>query len=406
MNSRAIHIHLGPSKLALGLILPVVFEIGIPSHVIARAGKDSRPAYGVSLAPDHPLQYYPLASFKGPVRISECHPDILRALTDGRPALITATLRGGIAGRYPFVRELLEARRGAAETIFLACENSPDPLYASLREEFEPAGIQFPATVVNRICPKFLDPDLGRRVVRGHELGEWLIERPRPGALAAALESAELVSYHDTIDGLEKRKRWVVNGGQLYLAILAHEAMEQSLVEAANTPGLRDLVNHFHSETIRVLRSAHPELPENLKYCVDHCIAFCEVADDVPRMVAMQRADLMPFFKTLRRRIGEPAALGSKMSGGQTPEVFLQLFGAVDSLLEREAAYDWGDPADPGGTCVINAEVDKRAIDEYAAMLDGCLPPDEIELRRRRLEIILRSHRSQNEPQNHRLKPL
>lgn len=401
MSSRAVHIHLGPSKLALGLILPIIFELGIPSHLIGRAGQDARPAYGVSLEPDRPLEWYPLASFRGPVRLAEADPEILRALKEGRPMLVTATLRDGIVGRYPFVRELLQARSGDDETIFIACENSPHENYAKLREEFEPLGVQFPATVVNRICPKFLEPDQGRRVVRGHELGEWMIERPRPGALSYLLGEAELVSYHDRdeLETLEKRKRWVVNGGQLYLAILAHDAGLESLVEAANTPGLRDLVNHFHSETIRALRSVHPELDDNLDYCVKHCVAFCEVADEVPRMVAMERADLTRFFTTVRRRIGEPAALAAGLAEGQTPEVFVQVLNAIDSLVGRA---DWLDEKERP---TLSAENDERAVEAYRLMLAGWISEDEIEERCKRLVLVLRSQRSQIEPPSRRVRP-
>jgi hypothetical protein len=405
MQSRAIHIHFGPSKLALGLILPTVFEMEIPSHVIARPGRNGRPAYGVSLAPNRPLRFYPLASLKGPQSLEEAFPDILAALREGRPMLITSTLRDGVVHRHQFMRELLSARDSEAETIFLACENSPHEIYGKLREEFGPAGVQFPATVVNRICPKFLEPDLGRRVVRGHELGEWLIERPRPGLITDLLEGAALVSLHDDLEALEKRKRWIVNGGQLYLAILAHHARKKSLVNAAATPGLRDLVNHFHSEAIRVLQAAHPELSENLDYCIDHCRAFCQVADDVPRIVAMQRGDLTPFFKTIQRRISEPAVLSTDIADGQVPEVFSRLVAAVDALLERRKAYDWNDSEDPERPATLDQKTDERAVEAYEAMLRGWVEAREIEERAERLAIILRSHHSDREPPNRRLRP-
>jgi mannitol-1-phosphate/altronate dehydrogenase len=402
MNRRPIHIHFGASKLALGLLLPIAWELGMASHVIGRPGVKEEKQYCVSFAPSRPKQYYPLGSFEGPENLADANAEILAALRDGRPMLVTATLRNAIVERQGLIRELLGSRRASEETIFLACENSPHPLYSELRREFEPAGVQFPATVVNRICPKFLDRDDGRRVVRAHELGEWLIERPRPGKLAMLLESSALVSMHDDLTGLEKRKRWVVNGGQLYLAILAHEAGEESLVEAANTPGIRDFVNHFHSETIRVLRAEHPDLQDNLAYAVDHCRAFCEVADDVPRMVSLQRADLVPFFETFKRRIGEPAALAAA-ADGEPPEVFVIARAAVDALLEREEAYDWGDPVDAEQPALLSAETDERAVQAYGAMLDGWVDAEEIAERCDRLEALFRSHRSFQQPISARL---
>ena len=233
MNRGPIHIHLGPGKLALGLILPIADELDLPSHLIGRPGSGSTAAYGVSFAPNRPLRFYGLASFSGPERLEEAAPEILKAIEDVRPMLITTTLRAGIKERYGFVRELLSSRNSEAETVFIACENSPHPLYARLRDEFEPAGVQFSATVVNRICPKFLEPDEGRRVVRAHERGEWLIARSSmAGVIASQLARSDFVSFHspEEIVALEKRKRWIVNGGQLYLAILAHDAGEDGLV--------------------------------------------------------------------------------------------------------------------------------------------------------------------------------
>ena len=394
--------------LALGLILPIADELDLPSHLIGRPGPESTASYGVSFAPSQPLRFYGLESFTGPERLEQAKPEILQATEDGRPMLITATLRAGIEKRYEFVRELLAGRSSEAETVFFACENSPHPLYTKLREEFEPAGIQFPATVVNRICPKFLEPDEGRRVVRAHECGEWLIARPSQAeTIVSLLEGSKFVSFHapEEIMALEKRKRWIVNGGQLYLAILAHDADEESLVQAANTPGLRDLVNHFHNEAIRVLKAEHPELVENLDYCVKHCVAFCEVADEVPRMVAMQRADLTPFFETFRRRIGEPAALAAETSDGHVPEVFQQVAEAVDSLLEKDRAYDWSDPQNPEQPAVLSAETDARAVKAYAKMLTGWVAAEEIEEKCERLGVILRTHRNYKEPPSRRLKP-
>lgn len=403
MRQRVVHIHFGPSKLALGLVLPIAVELGLSTHLIGRPGIGARPAFGVSLVPSLPISFFPLASFTGPRTLAEVDPRIAGALQDGDPMLITTTLREGIVECCGLMRELLAARGADDETVFIACENSPHPKYEELREEFEPAGIQFLGTVVNRICPKFLPPSHGRRVVLAHELGEWLIETPpRPGEIAELLEQSGFVTFHAELEALEERKRWLVNGGQLYLAMLAHHAGEESLTRAANTP-LRDPMTHFHAEVNRVLEARHPALTGNLDYALAHGEAFCEVADDVPRMVAMQRADLTPFFQTFNRRIGEPARLAVELNGGHTPEIFMHALATLDSLLEKDRAYDFSDPRDPSRPAVLSAETDARAVEAYSAALKGWVAQRTIEEGKCRLEVILRSHRSRGEPPHRRI---
>ncbi len=400
MHERVLHIHLGASKLALGLILPIATEVGLETHLIGRPGPGSRPAYGVALVPSRPISFFPLASFGGPFDLAGVDPRIAEALQDGDPMLITSTLRGAISQRYEFVSELLEARHAEDDTVFIACENSLHPAYEDLRKKFEPAGVQFLSTVVNRICPRFLPPSHGRRVVLAHEVGEWLIEEPeRPAAFQALLERSDLVRFHKKaeLEALEERKRWVVNGGQLYLAMLAHDAGEKSLTKAARSP-LRDPMTHFHAEANRVLALRHPDLSDDLPYALMHGKAFCEIADNVPRMVAMQRADLTPFFRNFERRIGEPARLAAGQNEGKVPPIFLRALEILDSLLGKRRAYDFSDPHDPEKPATLDRNTDARAVEAYRNALRGWVPADEIKARVRRLDLILSSHRRGQEP--------
>jgi hypothetical protein len=404
LHHRVVHIHFGPSKLALGLILPIALELGLSTHLIGRAGVSARPAFGVSLAPGGLVSFYPLASFNGPRTVSQMDPRIAGALEGGQ-MLITSTLRDGIVDRHPLVRELLEARGSTGETVFIACENSPHQLYGDLKEEFG-ANVQFLGTVVDRICPKYLPPSHGRRVVLAHRLGEWLIESPsEEGAITSLLAKSDLVSFHPDLRPYEERKRWLVNGSQLYLSLLAHQAGTKSLIRAANT-SLRDPMNYFQAEVNRVLGKRHPALQGNLQYAWDHGKAFCEVTDDVPRMVAMVRADLRPFFRTFDRRIGEPARLAAELENGEVPEVFELARIVLDTLLGEGRAYDFGDPDDPETDATLDEAIDAEAIEAYGVALEGWVPENEIEAGKRRLGVILRSHGSMQEEHGSRVRLL
>jgi hypothetical protein len=332
------------------------------------------------------------------------NPKLRAAVMRDGPLLVTCTLRGGIVEREQFIRELLEAR-SSGETVFIACENSPHRLYEKLREEFEPKGTIFLGAVVNRICPKFVGPSDSRRIVRAHKLGEWLIQdKGVKSAVVEALARSDLVFLEANLEPFERRKRWQVNGGQLLLALLAHQGGETSLMAAAHTPSTFTQVIHFHSEVNRVLEQ-YPELSENLDFAMRNYVAFCEITDDVDRVVGMQREDLTPFFETFEERIAEPARLARQLNEGRTPEIFGYALGVLDQLLEEPAAYDWSNRSDPRARIMLDAATDRRAVEVYIRMLRDWKSDAEIAAAGERLEKILSGHRSRFASKNNRIGP-
>jgi hypothetical protein len=406
MPGRAVHIHLGPSKLGLGLIVPITVDLGMEVHLVGREGAFFEPGFGISFAAEGAVSFYRVDSFEGPESFEELNPDARQALDSPRPVLITSTLRGAIDGRYQFVRELLTARVDCGgETLFIACENMPHELYGRLREEFEPQGITFLSTMVNRICPTFIEGHDPRRIVRAHPLGEWVIKSPpKTTSLVELLRTSTLVDFVPDLEPYEVRKRWLVNGGQLQLAILAHSAKKRSLRAAANRPGLRDPVNHFHAEANRVLESVYPELERNLTYGIEHVIAFCEITDEVKRVLDIRRANLSPFFTNFDSRFGEPARRAAELAGGKTPEIFLDCLLTLERLLEHRRAYNWMDPIEPRRRARLSADVDAKALAAYESMLTGWLPATAIDVRVQRLDLILTAHRDGSRPPTPRVR--
>jgi hypothetical protein len=401
-----VHIQLGASKLALGLIVPLTVGLGMEVHLVGRPGRDSRAEFGVSFAGNGGLSFYEVASFKGPTTVTEMDASAREALLSPRPVLFTATLRGAIAERFQFTRELLQIRADReVETVFLACENSPAGLYERLRGEFEPRGVRFLPTMVNRICPAFIETHDPRRIVRAHPLGEWVIQGSADeGQILADLASAvDTVQLTEDLRPFELRKRWLVNGGQLQLAILAHSAKRRSLRAAANRPGLRDPVNHFHAEANRVLEAEFPELDGNLPYAISHVIAFCEITDSVKRVLDIRRADLAPFFRSFDARFGEPARRATAFADGRTPEVFLSCLAALDYLLEQRRAFNWQDADNPRHPARLSEAADDEAAEAYAAMLSGWVPENSIGPRRDRLGIVLAAQRDGRQPPARRI---
>ena len=398
MSDRVAHIHLGASKLGLGLVVSITAQLGMEVHLVGRPGPEMIPRFGVSLVPSVPLAFHDVETFTGPESFEEAHPKLRSAVTRDGPLLITCTLRDGIVSRLSFLRELLAAR-GGGEALFIPCENSPHPAYETLRKEFEPKGVCFLDTVVNRICPKFIETSDSRRIVRAHKIGEWLIEDDgAKGIIREMLASSEQdVLFEKNLEPFERRKRWQVNGGQLLLALLAHQGGVKSLMSAAHTPRTFTPVVHFHSEVNRVL-AQYAELSENLDFAMRHSVAFCEITDDVDRMVAMRRENLSKFFATFRARIAEPARLATELGGGETPEIFDYALAVLDQLLDEPRAYDWS-----SARAGLEPAVDQRAVEAYTGMLEGWKPADEIVARGERLEMTLSAHRSRFASKNNRI---
>lgn len=406
MPGQVVHIHVGPSKLGLGLVASTTAQLRMEVHIVGRPGPDSTPRFGVSLVPNLPIAFHDVASFTGPETFKEAGPALREAVMRDGPLLVTCTLRDGIVDRYQFVRELLLAR-GDGETVFIACENSPHEAYGRLRQEFEPGGVRFLDTVVNRICPKFIRISGPRRIVRAHKLGEWLIEeRLDDSAVIECLTGSDFVLLEPELEPFKRRKRWQVNGGQLLLAMLAHQAGESDLLRATRTPGVLSPVDHFHAEVNRVLLARYPQLDGNLEFAMKHVKAFCEITDDVARMIAVQREDLSPFFRTFESRIAEPARLATEMAGGSTPEIFELALAVLDELLAEPRAYDWSSRADPDVPAKLDEATDRNAVKTYEQMLEGWQSSEAMEERVERLEAILSSHRNRGAPFNHRIKPI
>jgi hypothetical protein len=380
--------------------------MGMEVHLVGKPGPDSIPRFGVSLVPGVPVAFHDVATFTGPETFKAAKEELREAVGRDGPLLITCTLRDGILDRYQFLREVLLAR-GGGETVFIACENSPHEAYERLRDEFEPGGVRFLDTVVNRICPKFIRTSGSRRIVRAHKLGEWMVGAgPGESEVVDRLTASKLVLLEQDLEPFERRKRWQVNGGQLLLGLLAHEGGKNDLMRAAkNTPAILAQVGHFHAEVNRVLRDRYPRLPDNHGFAMRHAEAFCEITDDVARMVAMRREDLSGFFSTFERRIAEPARLATELAGGSTPEIFDFALAILDQLLVDPQAYDWSSKADPDAPATLDETVDDTAVQAQAQMLAGWQTQEEIKERSKRLESILSGHRNRRAPVNHRIKP-
>lgn len=404
------HVHIGPSPLALGLLVPCALAAGFHVHLLGRPG-DSGPnryrlvntATGVETQPQ-------VQTFEGPGCFDEVSAEVRGALESEEPLLLTCTLREKIAERSQLVEELIEARPPGAETVFMPCENSPDAAYEPLTLRCEERGVIPVRAVVNKMCAAGKSEWGQPRLVEAHSLGEWLIEDPLREvglleALAAASEEVELVC---DFEARKERKLWMVNGTHLALALIARgtgvrgidistasedegQAREQegdSLRREARRRGTLVRIAQLHGPMDEALKLRHPGLEGNLDYGREHVIAYTEHPDRVSRVLSgFMREDLSPFIATLRERLGAPAKVC--FESGRSVDAFAAVF---DEFEKRAADLDaFADRIEVRrNPDLITKAADERAVDAYRKLVGEWMSARVAEQRVERLADALR----------------
>ncbi len=224
-----LHVHIGPSPLGLGLLVPITLAAGFDVCIVGRPGSRNKREYGcASTGPGGSLLYHRVDWFEGPGQPGDMPEELRTRIASPEPLLLTCTLRKEIAGRRDFIESLLRMRPAKSETLFLPCENAPDSAYEQIANACGGLDVLMMRTVVNRMCIGD-DPDIdGRRMVCAHPLGEWLIERPAEGLgeILLALQTRKEVLIVDDIEARHDRKLWMVNGAHQALALMARKAVK------------------------------------------------------------------------------------------------------------------------------------------------------------------------------------
>lgn len=395
-----LHLQVGPSPLALGLLIPATLAAGIDVCVVGRAGDESPREYIVSgSGPRGRATIHRVEWFEGPDEFGDLPEDLRRRIKSHEPLLVTCTLRERVAERRTFLEAILSARPPTAETILLACENAPDPIYREIAAACGHAGFRCLRTVVNRMCIGLPTDSEGRRVVSAHPLGEWLVKRPAHSSeLLAALEAVPEVEVVDDIDARHDRKLWMVNGGHQAVALMGRSAGVAELQiphrEEDSGRGADDLslaardrdvlvrLSHLHGAMNVALLAEHADLGDSLDYGYEHVCAYGEHPDSINRVLgAMIRSELAPFIRTLELRLAEPARICFGKNLPVRPFAFV--FDVFEDLLEDLDAFIDADliRKDPR---LVTREADVRALAAYAQLVTGWMSDDDARDRRRR----------------------
>jgi hypothetical protein len=348
-----LHLHVGPSALALGLLIPMTLDAGFDVCVVGRPGEDNPKVFGVSgSGRGGRLSFREVNWFEGPHSVEDLPREVLARLGGLEPLLMTGSLREGIARRYEFMIGILECRPPEAETIVLPCENAPHSDYDKVRKACERTGALMLRTVVNRMCVDLGRDSHNRRTVSAHSLGEWLIERPPDGRSSAVLTALSQVDGFEVVSDIQARhdrKLWMVNGAHQALALMARRANADHRLEdgddlrTALNPVTAARLGHLHNSMNEALRCVHPHLTASVEYSMEHVEAYAEHPESVARVLnAFRRLDLVPFIKALDERIAAPAKICHEHGLSVHPfthviAVFLELVANIDAFEDNIA---------------------------------------------------------------------
>lgn len=403
-GNNAAHLHIGPGCLGLGLIVATALEAGLDVHLVARAGSKlpGDPRFKALEKGEAVDLTYPL-----PVR-TFCKADTFAALPDGvrdvilrTPALLitVSATTVGFEQRHRFFLDVAAARAVKSDpgsTVFIPCENDPGASYPAFREELERMGVDCRDTMVNRLCPK-LEPDSadGRLTVIVDEMAEWVVKGAPDRPPLRALDQVPHVSFTPDLAPFETRKRWLVNGAHLALAILARARNIPSVDQAAARLGRTKWLEKLHEGLIQALDRKHPGMEKNAEYAARHVAAWSRHEDEVTRILRrLKRADPEPFFDDLERKLIEPVALLGDLSAFPQVEY---VFDRLHYLLQRGKFYvDFGEFS--AFLPTLPTSVDVRMSARYEQALRPVLGKQEAKLRAESLGVALEGHRKAVRP--------
>lgn len=392
------HIHVGPGCLGLGLIVTAGVEADLDVHLIARA---------VSALPPDPMfkalekGQTGMRSFDLPVstftkgETLDALGELARQLVvDAPEALITiAATTEGFEARHKFLLEIAAARaeRAGSQTVFVPCENDPGRSYPEFRTAMEALGVDCRDTMVNRLCPKLkLDPVDGAYQVTVDEVAEWVIQGAPDHRGLQALESLAYVEFAPDLEPFETRKRWLVNGAHLALAILAHARNIPSIDIAAVEPGRARWLQRLHAALIEALEHEHPHMTSNEEYAARHVAAWTRHEDEVTRILRrLKREQPLPFFDDLERKLIEPVSL---LSAPASIREVRYVLDRLHYLLVKAKSYvDFEKFRSFLPT--LPTAVDVRMCSRYEEILAPVLGTDEASSRAESLGVALEGHR-------------
>jgi len=392
-------VHLGPGRLGLGLVLDTVLSLADLEVCLIGASDRSHEEvveYEIAFIGETGDPQARRVTWAGnPAVVTDLDEPVLDRLRSDEPVLITRSLAHQASDREGLLRDILAQRPARAETVVLACENDPDPMYAAVTDEYP--RVHYCACVMDRVV-NWNDPCRhadGRRRVIAHPLGQWVIWHPKPdeSEVIKRLRGAPyvvVVEHEDLLAGYRKRRQWAVNGVRLVMALSTRLPGTDAL-PPENQPydELQESVRPLMAIVLEAIAREHPELPPDNEFVAERMRVFRETPNSAVRILEKRlvRADLRALMQHVDACIGEAAREAQRL------RISCEQFeGVVDLLLEtlkdRTAYFDYPVWAN------LDPYVDAEVVRQFQDVISEWMDPTRALRAYNRLNHLLSTHRS------------
>lgn len=335
------HVHVGTGALGLGLVAWLGSRAGLSVFLANRSTGSS----DSSLARSHLLrethQYDVIlpdpqappesVTFTELLFTDRDYDRFIAVVADRKTILLTTALKDGVEPSIPLLAKAVAARveTAAQDPLYIiACENTLDStkLSEAIRSSL-PSGIDrsklertviFVPCMVDRLCnePR-LNPETRRVQVKVEKFAQWILESLSrdPSPLEQALKKPRTRDYIDFVTNLApfvRRKRWLVNGPHLLIALNASADRYERLDMYLQTmPSADQLLAALLEEAMESFLAADRYFePDKLREFNEHTRArFRDYPDLVGRILSRFTGpeQLHEFFKDFHRKVTEPA---------------------------------------------------------------------------------------------------
>lgn len=327
------HLQIGSGKLALGLIIPVLHEVGLTTTIANRPPRDdSQSSTRCEQLKNDKCYSLDIGKTKKTINFSE-----FIYLTEKVPESIikspnllitTAVTSEGLDSITEYLANILNSRieySNKSLTYIIACENmhdNSDILKGKLRQhaltnknrrlrQSLNTNCAFLNTIVDRIC-SFPDPYPSKQAtVRTEQDFQWYVDvtsisqhEPWIQILKEKFEPHWNITTNPYFEFYEKRKTWFVNGGHLILAAYTYKFEDKHLNRALmkkEISGKLDsafkafsyALDYYKESTLGITESSGMNLLDNLEFGKRVKERFSQSEDTVSRIIAsLMKADL------------------------------------------------------------------------------------------------------------------
>ena len=265
------HVHIGPGQLGLGFVGQFFHELKFDTVFLARSADDGfkpvlkkRQAYYVRELPGQGLTEIPFRDLIFFSPEDKGQEQALQAIADPNTSVLTVAVGeaqlSSVSAMVARALKLRKERKEPAKQLYvIACENGDrcsDKLRLAVYRDLgisdpDELGASFVNCMVDRVCGEITHVD-DQVVVPVESYREWVLEDPGAEELQNLLNHPNIAMVNSVEFALyDTRKRWLVNGLQLFLAFLGmdeYENIDFSISEVASDPLLRNVVADICAE--------------------------------------------------------------------------------------------------------------------------------------------------------------